>query len=87
MATKQDGFGCEKPGEGSTKMIIDAEIQRAWKNNRDMITTIENPTREPQLIIETIMDIIMEYGAWCIENNRARLDKSATTDLQAQPSM
>jgi hypothetical protein len=86
MATKQDGFGHEKAGEGLTGTSIDAEIQRAWKSNRDMITTIENPTHEPQLIIETIMDIIMEYGAWCIENNRTKLNKSATPDLQAQPS-
>jgi hypothetical protein len=51
-----------------------------------MITVVENPTRDPQLIIETIMDIIIEYGEWCIKNNRIRLNKPATPELQAQPS-
>jgi hypothetical protein len=51
-----------------------------------MITTMENPTHDPKEIIETILDAILEYGAWCIENSRSRLNKSATPDLQAQPS-
>ena len=51
-----------------------------------VITTVAIPKRDPQEIIETITDILIEYGEWCIKNNRKRLHKTSRPDLQAQPS-